>query len=328
MDHPGRPPGPKRPHGSSAIGNPMFRSLFSWIILATTPGKETSFACSDTRVTSFNPCSHGSSWVGVVQKRIARRFDRCFNPCSHGSSWAPWRSPAGRDARNEFQSLFSWITLGDGHRRIVRQARVSILVLMDALMTPPLPLHRSTLPMFQSLFSWITLGDCVGHLSHRSAGVTTFQSLFSWIILGDTHPGGRAATGDVSGFNPCSDGSRLGAVDGPPYAQQPWSKLDCFNPCSHGSSWASAHFACASKSMGFNPCSHGSSWATSTVWAWPGPHVSILVLMDHPGRHRSDTEASRDHVLVSILVLLDAALGDGQWSRANSSCIAMFQSLF
>ena len=65
-----------------------------------------------------------------------------FNPCSHGSPWATpsWPSVIARRELPAlswgFQSLFSWIILGDPAPRVTTQMRhdsirVSILVLMD-----------------------------------------------------------------------------------------------------------------------------------------------------------------------------------------------------
>src|ERR1700733_110644 len=106
-----------------------------------------------------------------------------------------------------FQSLFSWIILGDPKSRRGRHAtrRVSILVLVDY---PGRPLASLAMPggkaLFQSLFSWIILGDLV-----VGNGFPTLAHV-SILVLVD-HPGRPhfALTVEpfVWGFNPCSRGS-------------------------------------------------------------------------------------------------------------------------
>ena len=112
------------------LGRPdyWFQSLFSWMIRSKPENQIDTADWSG----SFNPCSLG--WFARRQTPpIYKKLWEGFNPCSLG--WFARSRNSGRiRARDEFQSLFSWMIRSKRSRACIADQ-----------------LH----PRFQSLFSWM-----------------------------------------------------------------------------------------------------------------------------------------------------------------------------
>ena len=269
--------------------------------------------------------------LGDISKRrwlLANRI--CFDPCSPGSCWATRHIPGHRTEARGFRSLFSWIMLGDFDVGSAANcpARVSILVLLD---------HAG-----RRLSFWLANVGAMGFdpcspgscwATRTPAPRRTEECTVSILVLLD-HAGRlqhclmrKLAR---QGFDPCSPGSCWATVR--PIRLNGLAHVSILVLLDHAGRLLRRCLCGGSRVMfrslfswimlgDFDSRFHVSlvvRFRSLFSWIMLGDRgtdlrvvhelqVSILVLLDHAGRHLHANGGTCGRHLVSILVLLDHA---------------------